>query len=209
MLADALLDHITVTAPRLEVGVLWVEQALGVALQPGGEHPRMGTHNRLLRIGEGMFLEVIAPNPQAPVPQRPRWFALDTLTDTSAPALSNWVARTDDLGGRLQHASESLGQAEALSRGSLRWQLSIPSDGSLVLGGAAPALIEWEGTDHPSLRLPDQGVTLVELELAHPDPARVERLLQSVSFAGPVRVVQAARPGLRARLDTPGGERLL
>lgn len=212
MLADTRLDHITVTAPSLEVGALWVEQTLGVALQPGGEHPRMGTHNRLLRMGEGMFLEVIAVNPAAPPPVRARWFGLDHLSSSAQPSLSNWVARTSHLAERLASASEPLGQAEPLSRGALHWQLSVPVDGSLVLAGAAPALIDWGSLaeqDHPSSRLPDQGVRLLALEIIHPEPARLQRLLESVGFAGPVRLHGGDAPRLQARLLTPHGERLL
>ena len=52
------IDHLVVTAPTLESGADFVEQALGVAPGPGGQHPRMGTHNLLLRLGESTFLEV-------------------------------------------------------------------------------------------------------------------------------------------------------
>lgn len=88
------IDHITVTAPMLEACAEFVRQTLGVAPHTGGEHLRMGTHNLLLRLGDSLFLEVISPNPKAPVPTRPRWFALDTLRSNSAPALSTWVVRT-------------------------------------------------------------------------------------------------------------------
>src|SRR4051812_12900340 len=50
------LDHLTVTAPTLAQGAAFVRDALGAELQPGGEHPRMGTHNLLLRLGDTLFL---------------------------------------------------------------------------------------------------------------------------------------------------------
>ena len=68
------LDHITVTAFSLETGAEWVTQSLGVGPQAGGEHPRMGTHNLLLRLGDAAFLEIIAPNPAAQAPSRPPEF---------------------------------------------------------------------------------------------------------------------------------------
>src|SRR5450830_698760 len=91
------IDHITVTAPTLEAGAEFVRQALGIVPQAGGEHPRMGTHNLLLRLGDSAFLEVIAPNPVAPRPDRPRWFGLDHPAVLREPRLATWVARTDDL----------------------------------------------------------------------------------------------------------------
>ncbi len=71
------LDHLAIVAPTLEEGVAYVEKTLGVPMAAGGKHPEMGTHNRLLRLGDDIYLEVIAVDPEAPRPERPRWFGLD------------------------------------------------------------------------------------------------------------------------------------
>ena len=68
------LDHIAVAGACLEAAAAHVEEALGVALQSGGEHQRFGTHNRLLGLADGLYLEAIAIDPCAPDPDRPRWF---------------------------------------------------------------------------------------------------------------------------------------
>ena len=44
------IDHLVVAASSLDQGVAWCEATLGVTPGPGGEHPLMGTHNRLLRV---------------------------------------------------------------------------------------------------------------------------------------------------------------
>src|SRR3546814_14325236 len=67
------IDHIVITAPSLAEGAAYVESVLGVAPQPGGEHTRMGTHNMVLRLGDDVYLEVIAINPKALPLDRPRW----------------------------------------------------------------------------------------------------------------------------------------
>jgi hypothetical protein len=82
-------------SPSLEVGVEYVRQTLGVSPQVGGEHPRMGTHNCLLKLGEKFYLEVISINPNAPRPNRPRWFQLDKPEPSIR--LATWIARTDDI----------------------------------------------------------------------------------------------------------------
>jgi hypothetical protein len=61
--ARAAFDHLTVAASSLEAGVAHVERCLGVVVPPGGAHPLMATHNHLMRLGEGAFLEIIAPIP--------------------------------------------------------------------------------------------------------------------------------------------------
>jgi hypothetical protein len=206
------IDHITITAPTLAAGAELVRQTLGVMPQTGGEHPRMGTHNLLLRLGEGMFLEVIAPNPRAMAPARPRWFALDTLATDAAAALTNWVARTPNMQASLAASTEDLGQAQPMSRGALNWLITFPEDGSLPLGGVAPALIEWHTDAPPAARLPDQGLSLDRLVLFHPEPQRITRLLSALRLQGPVAVEappDGRTPGLVTHISTPQGLRLL
>jgi hypothetical protein len=204
------IDHITITSPTLEQGGDLVHALLGVRPQRGGEHPRMGTHNLLLRLGDTMFLEVIAINPQAPKPSRPRWFALDRLPPDSTPRLSCWVARSDDIRESMACASEFLGLAEPMSRGSLKWLISIPEDGSLPLGGAAPALIQWHTTAHPATSMQDMGCRLVELQVLHPEVERLRALIDSLRIAEPGVALSARvapHAGLEARIDTPHGLR--
>ncbi len=207
-MAPCFIDHITVTAPTLEVGAEFVRKTLGVAPHRGGEHPRMGTHNLLLRLGDSLFLEVISPNPDLPRPDRARWFALDRLEASSPPKLSNWVARTADIHATAARSSEALGYIEPMTRGALDWLITIPADGSLPLGGIAPALIEWHAEPHPAANLPDQGLSLLKLELFHSEPDRISALLASIEFQGPVEVSplpQGVTPYLVAHISTLKG----
>jgi len=57
-------DHLILAARDLDSGAAWLEDRLGVALAAGGRHERMGTHNRLLSLGQGFYLELIAIDPQ-------------------------------------------------------------------------------------------------------------------------------------------------
>lgn len=205
------IDHLVVTAPSLEAGAAHVRDALGIAPRPGGEHALMGTHNMLLRLGESTYLEVIAANPAARRPPRPRWFALDHLAADARPSLATWVARCADIRRSNEAASETLGTVEAMSRDALEWLITLPADGSLPLGGVAPALIEWHSDTHPASRLDDYGLALVKLELFHPEPQRVSELLRSLAIVGPVVVgeMSAATARLVAHIETPQGIRTL
>lgn len=206
------IDHIAVTAPSLEVGARFVLETLGVQPQPGGEHPRMGTHNLLLRLGETLYLEVIAPDPRAPAPGRPRWFGLDDLQADAPPRLTTWIARTTDIHATASACTEDLGAIEPMRRGPLEWLITIPANGRVPLDGIAPALIEWPPDVHPAAQLPDFGLSLVELKLCHPEPERVSRLLASLDIVGPMTVTEPPHgetAHLLAVVDTPHGRRCL
>jgi hypothetical protein len=206
------IDHITITAPQLAVGVAFLRQSLGVSPQAGGEHARMGTHNFLLRLGDSLFLEVIAPNPDAPKPTRPRWFELDDLQSDTRPKLATWVARTSDIYSTVAACSEPLGDVEPMSRGELTWLITIPRDGSLPFAGIAPTLIEWSTEPHVATKLQDVGCSLVGLEAFHPEAAKITALLKSMSFEGDVSVAplpSGEKPYLVAHIDTPSGLRQL
>lgn len=206
------IDHLTVTAPTLEAGARFVQRSLGVAPQAGGKHPRMGTHNLLLRLGDSLFLEVISVDPEAVPPENPRWFALDTLRADAEPALSTWVARTPDILATVAACPEALGAIRPMSRGALNWLMTIPEDGALPLHGVAPALIEWATAAHPAAGLPEHGLSLARLELFHPEPERVARLLRSIGVDQRLSVAPPAgghAPHLVARIDTPRGPCLL
>jgi len=199
------LDHLVIVSPTLPLGAQFIERQLGVRLQPGGEHPRMSTHNLLLRLGESFYLEVIAPDSKAPLPTRPRWFGLDGLSAQASPYLAHWVARTehlDTLDGGLRNV---FGEIEPMSRGALSWKITIQPDGHLPLNGAVPSLIDWGESEHPAQRLGDQGCELERLEIALPDPRLVERQLESIGFTGPVSVLRSERYALKAYINTPNG----
>lgn len=195
------LDHLVITAPSVETGIHYVQQTLGVGMERGGRHPRMGTHNALLRLGDDVYLEVIAVDPGAPPPERPRWFELDR---PGRPRLAGWVARTDDIArvhGRLGNA---LGTLETMSRGDLTWQITIPDDGSLPFGGAAPMLIQWAPGPRPAGRLSDSGCSLVRFERFHPQADAVNVILEQVGLQALPAMVGPA-PMLVAHIQTPSG----
>ena len=123
-----------------------------------------------------------------------------------------WVVRTDDIQEASTLCPEPLGAIEPMSRGSLNWYITIPADGSVPLDGVAPALIEWQTDVHPAANLEDIGISLVKLEIFHPAPQRLTRLLSAIGAAGPIVVStlpDGRAPHLVATINTPHGPRLL
>jgi hypothetical protein len=200
------LDHLAVACTALAEGVAAVEAALGVPLAPGGEHATMGTHNRLLSLGPQEYLEVIAINPAAPHPGRPRWFDLDRFA--GGPRLTNWVAACDDIGAALADAPPGTGVPMDLQRGDFRWTMAVPDDGCLPFDGCFPALIRWHGAAHPARRLPDHGIRLTGLSLRHPQANALRTTLGALT-RDPRLTVEQGPVGLRARFCTPDGDREL
>lgn len=150
-------DHIAIAARSLDEGAAWLADRLGVAPEPGGKHPLMGTHNLLLSLGSGEYLELIAVDPDAPDPARPRWFGLDGFD--GPPRLAGWVMRQSPL---QPIPGTTVSQA---SRGDLRWQITLPDAGQMPQDGVQPMRIDWGGGAHPSDRLPDRGLRLTRLTL--------------------------------------------
>ncbi|MDN5786052.1 VOC family protein [Pseudorhodobacter sp.] len=200
------LDHLAISASNLADGVAAVEAALGVTLAPGGQHPLMATHNRLLGLGD-IYLEVIAIDADAPAPAHPRWFDLDHFA--GRPRLTNWIAACDDLEAALAVLPTGVGEPEQLARGDLRWRMAVPEDGHLPFDGACPALIEWQGSAHPAQRLPESGVRLDWLEIATPDAAALNQMLSGLFDDSRVRIVSGAAKTMRAQFSTPNGPRVI
>ena len=201
------LDHLAIGAETLDAGAETVEATLGVRLEPGGAHPSMGTHNRLLSLGPGEYLEVIAIDPAAPPPGYPRWFALDDFR--GAPRPCGWVARTNDLAQALARAPDGAGRPLTLSRAGITWDMAVPETGLLPYGGLFPALIAWSGTTHPADTLPDRGVRLRQLVLGHPEAGALRAALAPLIDDGRLTVALSAAPHLAAEFDTPLGPRVL
>lgn len=195
-------DHIAVAAATIEAGADHVQRMLGHGPGPGGRHPRMGTHNRVMGLGPGEYLEVIAVDPDAPSPDGARWFDLDRRD--GPPRLTNWIARTDDLDGLVSRMPEA-GRPVAVERGDLRWRMAVPEDGILPFDGCFPALIEWQS---PPPVFPDTGLRLTALVLRHPEAATLAPVLASLT-SDPRITVEEGPLALAARIATPAGERRL
>lgn len=200
------LDHIAVAGQTLAEAVAHVEEALGVSMQPGGQHAKFGTHNRLLGLAEGLYLEAIAIDPQAADPGRPRWFDLDRFD--GAPRLTNWICRCDDLEASLAVMPVGAGAPVNLARGDLRWRMAVPESGWLPYDNLFPPLIQWQGDLHPGTMLAGSGCALRRLIVIHPQ-AGILRDLLLPDMQGDLVVFEAGQAGLRAEIDTPHGMRVL
>ncbi len=213
MTATTNLDHLVIAATSLEQGAAWAKSTLGIDVPYGGEHPQMGTHNLVMSLGNGVYFEIIAINPDAPAPNRPRWFSLDDpyvqMAIAKSPRLLTWVVNTTDAVAMCAQNDFPHGVPTPMRRGALRWLFTIPEDGQLPAAGMLPTLIEWQTEPHPSVSLPELGVTYKSLTLHHPYPEWAAARLSEINAAhlAEVQGLPAnALPYFEVTLETPKGE---
>ena len=217
------VDHLVVLAADLASGVDWCARTLGITPTAGGEHPLMGTHNRIFNVSSPAhpraYLEIIAINPGAPKAistNARRWFDMDDANlqpqvAKHGPQLIHWVASVPDVAAActaLSALDMDRGAVITASRptphGLLQWQITVRDDGLRLMDGCLPTLIQW-GAAHPCDSLPASGVQLEQLALQHPQAATLQAACNAVDVAASVLVTPGAAPRLSAQLSTPRG----
>lgn len=217
------VDHLVAFAADLAGGVDWCQRTLGITPTAGGEHPLMGTHNRIFNISSPgqprAYLEIIAINSVAtsalPAGAR-RWFDMDNATlqqqvAQHGPQLIHWVASVPDVAAShaaLTALSIERGATITASRptpnGLLQWQITVREDGLRLMDGCLPTLIQW-GATHPCDSLPASGVQLQQLTLQHPQAATLRAACEAIGVASHVAITAGDAPQLTAQLTTPRG----
>lgn len=183
------LDHLTVIAPTLAEGVDHVRACLDLDIPYGGEHPEMGTHNHVLRLGDDAYMEIIAIDPNAPAPTGRRWFGLGDPAAVrrdwdAGRRLRTWVAATDSLDAVLAQHGDLFGGQTRISRGGKYSQFSLLPDGALPMDGILPSIIDRGGRPAPAPRMDDHGAVLQRFVLEHPHPAEVTALYGQIGING-------------------------
>lgn len=202
------IDHIVMGTKDLESGARWIEDMLGTPPQGSGKHATMGTWNRLWSLGTS-YLELIAIDPAAPAPGRPRWFGLDDpdIQDSlaSGPRLLNWAVRVDDIERAVKDCPVNLGSIHTLSRGDFSWKVAIREDGALVHQGHIPLVIEWQ-TAHPASTMGDQGLRLVRLKARRSEKTTVVKALDALDAADLIKIEDGSvTAGIMAEIATDDG----
>jgi hypothetical protein len=206
------VDHLMWGAPDLALGIAEAQRILGVEAAVGGSHPGLGTRNALLALGDTVYLEIIAPDPD----QDLRGTLGERLRTLDECALVTWAVRCDDLAELATRAAAqnmkvrgpTRTQRRTPSGDLLEWELLFlparegPQEGARREGGhefpsLVPFFIDWLDSPHPATRSP-RGGEFVELVLHSPRHAELGALLDGLGVA--VTVEHAAEEGLEARI---------
>lgn len=205
------LDHITIIAPSLNEGIEHVRTCLDIDIGYGATHSDMGTHNRRLRLGAETYLEVVAIDPGAAPPIRPRWFGLDRMDKVQQDwndgiRLKAWVARTDNIDEILASENQMFGTKTWLENA---FHFSLLPDGTLPMDGILPSIIDRGGSPPPSIRFEDQEMLLQEFILEHPSPVQITKLFDKLEITNPPKIIDGPRIRFSALIDTPNGLKTL
>jgi hypothetical protein len=203
--AKPTLDHIMYVAPDLDAAIEDLEEKTGVRAAYGGQHEGMGTHNALLGLGNGRYLEILAPIDANSAAAQPGGL----LAEITTPRLFMWAVACDDIGAVTRHASQQgcdAGRVIDMSRKQpsgelLAWKLSVGGDD--VAGSVVPFCIEWGNAPHPAKSAP-AGCQLIELRARHPEPERIRKALAALQVD--LAVAAGPEPALHLRIDTQKGE---
>lgn len=199
------IDHFMYAGPDLDALSRGFAALTGIASEPGGQHPQIGTHNRLIGSKGPMYLELIAPDPSSAARSDLR----AGIAQLPRPCLHRFIM--DATGGdldRIVRAYAKVGitaPVQDMHRitpdgTTLRWRLLVPDDNRYGL--FAPFFIDWLNTPHPSTRLAP-GFEPLAIEAGHPASQELRALWQDLAV--PIELHSADAPYLRLALQTPRG----
>ena len=132
----------------------------GLASVPGGRHPAWGTENRIVALGRGSYLELVAvADPEAAAASD---FGRGVLAAVEAgDGLAGWAVATDDLDGVARRLGlEVSGGSRIRPDGTtLSWRLAGVR--LAMSTGAFPFFIQWDGPRemHPGAAVAEHRVT--------------------------------------------------
>jgi hypothetical protein len=200
------VDHIMWGVRDLDAGIAFLEARTGVKAVFGGVHPKRGTRNALISLGKSQYLEILALDPAQADVHDERVAQLERLSE---PRVLTWAAATrniEALDRRLRAAGLDTSGVAPGSRAKpdgtlLKWKtLSLGGHGSDVV----PFVIEWDpASKHPSADSPG-GCAIRQLRLEHPDPVKVNLILEAMGLR--VRARQGAQARITVLLSTPRGD---
>lgn len=195
------LDHILYAVPDLQKGIDDFEQLTGVRPAYGGKHPHLGTHNALVSLGETVYLELIAFDPDQSMPVENIIFGIGKI---KVPKIITWAIRSaniSELGTKIQLAKIEGGGRIKADGARLKWktaEITEFTDNS----GMVPFVIQWISTPHPATTSP-RGCELLQFSAEHPSPNTFTKLFSKLSF--PFQIVENPSFQLKAKINSPKG----
>ena len=205
------IDHLVLGVSDLNAGIEEFRSRTGIEPVFGGNHPNGGTRNALASLGDGIYIEIIAPNPEAEL--SPMYTSLKNL-DTLTPIM--WAVGVEDAEAAKALLDSKGYPATPVMKGSrvkpdgsvLNWQtVAVPSSTTYL-----PFFIQWDKDSiHPSKSSP-AGCSLASLSITDPQPENLQKLLAAFQLTPDVKPGTPASfaivlkcPKGEVRFDSPKG----
>ena len=162
------LDHIVFGSYTLEEGTVFVENMLQAKLSDIGYHKDMGTHNRVIRISENVYLEVVAIDPKRKNLKNRKWFNLDNSNLQSklkkSPQIIGYVIENND-----RNINKYYDPFFEASRDRYKWKFAMPTfnnilDSEIIETGIIPSLISWK-SEKPIYQMKKNQFELISFEI--------------------------------------------
>ena len=163
------LDHIVFGSLTLEEGTEFIENILQAKLSDIGYHKDMGTHNRVIRIGKNVYLEVVAIDPKIKILNDRIWFNLDNPNLQSklkkSPQIIGYVIESKNI-----NITKYYDPFFESSRDIYKWQFAMPTfnknilDREIIEAGMIPGLISWK-SNKPIYKMKKNQFELINFEI--------------------------------------------
>lgn len=197
------IDHVILGVTDLADGIREFEGLTGITPRFGGRHPGRDTQNALATLGDGRYLEILAPADSAAGSDDRR-----VRVHYRNLTFSGWALQTRGIEtavARVREAgidiSDPMPGARQTPEGTLlEWKTAVSRGLGLEL---APFFIRWSpGTIHPSASSPG-GCRLVAVELEHRDPGTLQTFFAAAGFNAALQRGAAVR--MTMTLECPKG----
>jgi hypothetical protein len=204
------IDHLILGIDDLERGIAEFESKTGVRPVFGGAHPDRGTHNALASLGDGVYVEILAPNPADVKPGNPTE-GLDFLRKMTTLTPIGWALAASDVAVAKKRAEEAGMTMSQVRPGARR----LPGGSTLewvTVGVTAPAhnwapfFIQWKDPALQPASTAPGGCTLTSVTLADANPEPLRSLFDAVGFQMTLSQLEAGQESkMTITLQCPKG----
>ncbi len=202
---NRVLDHIVYCVPDLKIAMAAFSEKFGIPIPFGGQHLTQGTHNAIMNLGEGCYLEFLAIDKFNTSIQAPRWMGIDLL---ESQKITRWALKTKNIfadavvlkQADFTHHEIKKGSRKTPDGNTLKWELIVPLGKPEV--DVLPFMVDWKDSIHPTVNLPDI-CKLKAIRLTHPDGNKLTPILNELGLDLEIGVGEETR--IEIEVETPNG----
>ncbi len=170
------IDHIILAIEDLNQGMQQFEEITGLKPVYGGEHPNSDTHNAIVALKDGIYLEILAP--KEGLDSLPAFFqGMNTLTPIGFALNTDDIVLLDQRLKALQFSTDGIqdGSRTTPSGLQLSWQLLMSNEPAFSMN---PFFIHWSPeSEHPSVS-DNVSCELDALHLTSPFGTTIKQILE-------------------------------